>query len=232
MSWGNLEIPGALRKIIALGKRDDSSAEDLTTDGIDNPSVSETNAETIPTIDHSASAPSSSSLDAPFFASYPSPPPHLRYLELKWKQGAHQHQQQEAATKLKVNQLLAALDDKEEELSHLVVRILLLVSHAKALWEENCRSKRCLVVLRQLSVMCGVLHCSLIHLRRTRTTGTRRRECTSCAWRAWCARSASDSIRSVACSSQRPRGWGSSPSAVTGGTVRLFVRSNQACLRW
>lgn len=142
MSWGNLEIPGALRKIIALGKRDDSSAEDLTTDGIDNPSVSETNAETIPTIDHSASAPSSSSLDAPFFASYPSPPPHLRYLELKWKQGAHQHQQQEAATKLKVNQLLAALDDKEEELSHLVVRILLLVSHAKALWEENCRSKR------------------------------------------------------------------------------------------
>jgi hypothetical protein len=148
MSWGNLEIPGALRKIIALGKRDDSSAEDLPSDGIDNPSsVSESNTETIPTIDHSASAPSSS-LDAPFFASYPSPPPHLRYLELKWKQDEHQ----ETATKQKVNQLLAALDDKEEELSHLVVRILLLVSHAKALWEENCRSKRCLVAqLRQLA---------------------------------------------------------------------------------
>jgi hypothetical protein len=70
--------------------------------------------------------------------SYPAPPPHLRYLALKWKQG-----DVEASMKQKVEQLLRALEDKEEELSQLVVRILLLISHAKALWEENCSSKRC-----------------------------------------------------------------------------------------
>lgn len=70
------------------------------------------------------------------FGSYPSPPPHLRYLELRWGDGKQDTQQ-------KVAQLLEALDAKGEELSGLIAHILMLLSHTRYMWEENRdRSKR------------------------------------------------------------------------------------------